>query len=84
MEDMICAGMAINEISQRCKVFLSDIALSAKIIYNYYRGSIDNGLLASFHGQYLKKIGMEQNIIFCARIEKFDVIPKYSNGVISI
>ena len=84
MEDMICAGMVINEISKSCKVLLSDTAISAKIIYKYYKGHILKGLLDSFHGQYLKKIGMEDDIILCAKAGRFDIIPRYSNGLISL
>ena len=84
MEDMMCAGLVINKISKYRKVNLSDTAISAKIIYNNYRGYIRKGLLDSFHGKYLEKIGMKKDVIFCAGARHFDVIPKYSNGVISI
>ncbi|MBU6391026.1 MAG: 2-phosphosulfolactate phosphatase [Planctomycetes bacterium] len=84
MEDMMCAGLVIDKISKYRKVNLSDTALSARIIYNKYRGCIRKGLLDSFHGKHLEKVGMRKDVIFCARIGQFAIIPKYSNGVISI
>jgi 2-phosphosulfolactate phosphatase len=84
MEDMMCAGFIINKISKYRKVNLSDTAISARIIYNNYRGRIRKGLLDSFHGKYLEKIGMKKDVIFCARTRQFNIIPKYFNGAISI
>ena len=83
MEDMLCAGMVIDKLHKYRKVSLSDTAISARIIYNNYRGRIHKGLSDSFHGQYLKKIGMENDLIFCANTRGFNIIPRYSNGVIS-
>lgn len=83
MDDMMCAGMVIDELCKYRKVSLSDTAISARIVYNNYCGRIRKGLLDSLHGQYLKKIGMGKDVIFCARTKGFNIIPKYSNGMIS-
>lgn len=39
------------------RVPLSVLALSAKIIYTYYRGSLRKSFLDPFHGRHLKEIG---------------------------
>ena len=63
-------------------VTLSDLGNVCRITYLHYKGNIIDALANSTHGRILKGIGFEEDIKFCARIGKSEILPKYIHGEI--
>lgn len=85
LEDLACAGMIIRLATERVKADLTDAAKVA--LYTVKQNSRIN--LVKFisqteHGNYLKSIGMEEDLKFCAALNSAPIIPRFREGKISI
>ncbi|MGK9370049.1 2-phosphosulfolactate phosphatase [Melioribacter sp. Ez-97] len=81
LEDAVCAGILINEISKLTdNVELSDSANASVILSTNNTKNLFNFLSATEHGKLLIENGFEDDILECAKIGTTDVIPYYVSG----
>jgi len=81
LEDFICAGAAIENLPKE-KVGLSDAALAAALAFQQARESLSGIIHQGSHAQYLKSIGLEEDIKFCSQMNVFLMVPVLKDGVI--
>jgi len=84
LEDALCAGMLISRIRTHSKKEheLNDAALSALQLISIYGNNINAILKQTDHGRELIRIGMENDIYFCAQVDAIPVIPVLIDGKI--
>jgi 2-phosphosulfolactate phosphatase len=85
MEDIVCAGMIVREISNKTQEFyLSDAAKAALLLFNSSSENILGMLKDTEHGKVLLENGYEEDIKFCSNINTTEVIPYLSKNVIKL
>lgn len=86
IEDAVCAGMMLVELQRKTsrKLDLNDGAVSAMILAERYRDSVPEVVANSHHGRYLARIGMQDDLLFCADVNRLPLVPIYSDGKITI
>ncbi|MGR3310310.1 MAG: 2-phosphosulfolactate phosphatase, partial [Candidatus Brocadiales bacterium] len=87
LEDAVCAGMLIDELLSRTQnnsalriphsAFVSDLSHVCMIAYLHYKDNIIDALANSTHGRILTDLGLEEDMEFCARIGKSEILPRY-------
>jgi 2-phosphosulfolactate phosphatase len=84
LEDTVCAGMLINELSKKSKnnYELTDSALGASRLYETYKKSLITMLKESEHGNFLVSIGFEDDLAECSKVDVHNILPLLRNGVI--
>lgn len=94
LEDAVCAGMLINELTgfqpdeaenramDHLPRSLSDGAIMACLLYRHWQGRIHEMLHYSFHGQRLVRLGFAEDLAVCAQVGVLDVLPVYKDGKI--
>jgi len=83
LEDTICAGRLISEISKlKEEVELTDSARASVALDKSFGKNITRMLSGTEHGKKLKENGFEKDINFCAKLSKSEIVPIYKNGVI--
>jgi len=77
LEDAVFAGFCVFKLEGLSRgVELSDSALAARGLAEEF-SDIVGMFLRSEHGRYLARIGFEEDLRFCAKIDLFDVVPEY-------
>ena len=85
LEDSVCAGMLINELTTgKKKNNLTDASTSALTLFDSFGKDIHKMLCETEHGQLLIKNGYEEDLKACAELNKKDVIPFYSGNAIKV
>ena len=81
LEDTVCGGAMIGRLEEEgVFVKLSDAALGAKILYEYFAEDIYGMLAACEWGQYLERMGLGKDVRLCARIDSSRLVPIYREG----
>lgn len=77
MEDAVCAGMIINELSKQASeaIGLTDSSRAALALYKANGRSILKMLRTSDHGAYLIDIGFGNDLKLCAAVDAYDILP---------
>lgn len=83
LDDALCAGEIIKRLSEKSGIKFSDISLGLKIIAKSSKG-VEETLKGSKHFEYLKSIGFYGDMNHCFSIDKFDIVPEYKNGIVSL
>ncbi|MEM2936000.1 MAG: 2-phosphosulfolactate phosphatase, partial [Candidatus Bathyarchaeia archaeon] len=81
LEDFICAGAVIENLPKK-NVELSDAALAAALAFRQAQGSLSSVIRQGSHAQYLKSIGLEEDVEFCSQINIFPTVPVLKDEVI--
>lgn len=86
LEDAICAGMVIHQISQdrNVSVDLTDASRAALALYKGLGRSVLKMLRTSDHGMYLTEIGFASDLKLCAAIDTVPVVPVQQGTVIKL
>jgi 2-phosphosulfolactate phosphatase len=84
LEDLACAGMMIHLLQDGAQNILTDAAELAQYVWEKAGPSLEDFVKQTQHGRYLKEIGMAEDIGRCLTVNKYPIIPKYSNGKISL
>lgn len=86
IEDAVCAGLVLKELQRKSKqqLELNDGATVALILAERYKDSIAEVVAESQHGKYLAEIGMEDDLPFCADVNRLHVLPVYHDGKITM
>lgn len=74
LEDAVFAGFCAFKLDR--EVELSDSALAALSLAEKFSDIVEM-FLKSQHGRYLAKIGFEEDLRFCAKIDLFNAVPEY-------
>ncbi|MDI6761307.1 MAG: 2-phosphosulfolactate phosphatase, partial [Candidatus Brocadiaceae bacterium] len=83
LEDVVCGGMLIHRlVGAYSDTPLPDSARLAHVTYLHYKDNPRQALLDSTHGQRLIGLGMKRDVDFCGRVGIYDLVPRYSGGVI--
>jgi len=74
LEDYLCAG-AIVEGFPAQKIWNSDAALASLLAFRQVCDSLSNIVLRGSHAQYLKRIGLEEDVYFCCKRNRYSIVP---------
>lgn len=84
MDDYICSGYIINEIIKNDnKVYLTDIAKTANIIYEAHKDIISYVKEAT-HYSVMKSLELDNDIEYCIKKSIINIVPEYKDGNIKI
>lgn len=75
LEDAVGAGLIIDLIRRKTSLDLSDSSIMCADLHEKYGGNFMNVFNTGFHGKYLRKIGMERDLVFCAEIGVSRALP---------
>lgn len=83
MDDFICAGYMIHCILENNYAELTDIAFTAKYIYENNKdilGFIKNAR----HYNVIKSLGLEEDLAYCIQKDIINIVPEFRAGEINI
>lgn len=83
LDDFICSGYMISMLSNYHEQQLSDIAFTAKYIYENNKNIVDY-IKNARHYEVLKSLNLEGDINYCSQKDIFSIVPEYKNGEIKI
>lgn len=81
-DDFICAGYMISELSKLCEVELTDIAKTAKYVYDNNE-DITSFIKDAKHYHILKNLGLESDLDYCVTKDITDLVLEFKNGEIN-
>lgn len=80
-EDTVFAGACVAALGE---TQLTDAAETAKILYQTHRDDLFGMLRNCYHGRSLARIGLEEDLEFCAQMDLVDVVPRLVDGRIIV
>jgi 2-phosphosulfolactate phosphatase len=84
LEDLACAGMMTKLLQDGTSNMITDAAKLALYVWEKARPDLEEFVKQTQHGQYLKEIGMAEDIGRCLTFDKYPIIPRYNEGRISL
>jgi 2-phosphosulfolactate phosphatase len=85
LEDSVCAGMLISLLSSKLpEVSKTPSATAAEIVYHHYAENLLQMLTFSDGGRRLIPIGLEADLPVCADVDRFDIVPTFRDGAITL
>jgi 2-phosphosulfolactate phosphatase len=85
LEDAVCGGMLIDRIYGKGKpCSLTDASLVAHVLFQRFESNLDEALQASSHGKDLMRLGLGDDLAYCAQTDLFPVVPVFRDGVIRL
>ncbi|MBI5059587.1 2-phosphosulfolactate phosphatase [candidate division KSB1 bacterium] len=84
MEDFVCAGMFVEGLLDGlgARAQRSDSARAAQLLYEKYSSDIPALHRECSHGQFLARIGYDEDLEICARVDTHPIIPTFIEGKI--
>lgn len=82
MDDGLCAGMLISLLSQTNEIEVDDSGIVLKAFYEANESDIYAGLSNCRHLNYLINNGFEKDVLFCLRVDMYNVVPRLSGKLI--
>jgi 2-phosphosulfolactate phosphatase len=84
--DTICGGMLIDLITQkRTRHFtLTDASCCAQILYQKFKDNLLETFHLSSHGKELINRGFGEDLVYCAQIDRMDIVLEFKDGVITL
>lgn len=85
LEDTVCAGLLVKLLTTVAgnNYDLTDSALGARKIYDAYQEDLLQMMKESEHGKFLTSIGFEDDLVECAKIDAYNILPILKNGIIN-
>jgi 2-phosphosulfolactate phosphatase len=84
LEDAACAGRYVKGVIKRlANVHMNDAAHAALIIEKRYGDQIDRVFADATHGRALAEAGFQSDLVACAQLDAYPVIPVYSDRQIT-
>jgi 2-phosphosulfolactate phosphatase len=81
MEDTLFAGAVVANLKDHVKID-DDSALMAMHVYDLAKADIVQFLKPASHIQRLKRLGIQEDIVYCLTKDKFDVVPRLKDGIL--
>ncbi|QAA30645.1 2-phosphosulfolactate phosphatase family protein [Clostridium manihotivorum] len=83
IDDFICAGYMIKCLSKNSNAVISDLAFTAKYVYDNNNNVLDY-IKNARHYEVLKSLNLEADIQYCVKKDLFSIVPEYKQGEITI
>jgi 2-phosphosulfolactate phosphatase len=84
-EDYACGGFLARRLLKQCSDYiLNQTAVDLISNSNYANQDVLSFLQTTEHGIFLEKIGFAADVVFCSKVDQFDVVPVYQNGIITV
>ena len=84
LEDAACAGRFVHHVSRRLSnVVMNDAAVSATLLDRKFGENLSRLFDASEHGRALRDAGFAEDLVTCAAVDSFPVIPLYQDRQIT-
>lgn len=81
LEDTLCAGAIVKKMMATPeKIFLSDAACMAKILYAHFEKDLYGILSTCEWGQYLTQLGLAEDVRICAQVDVSQLVPVFREG----
>ncbi|MFZ5824444.1 MAG: 2-phosphosulfolactate phosphatase [Bacillota bacterium] len=81
LEDTACAGAILELLSGPGSALeTNDMGLVAREIFRRYDGRLADLLHLSEHGQNLLKLGLQEDLLFCAQLGTSTLLPRFVEG----
>lgn len=80
LEDFACAGAVIDAVSDVRETVYDDEAIAARELFRSHRRRLVRLMEMSNHGRALNDAGMGPDVAFCARVDRYDVLPVLESG----
>jgi 2-phosphosulfolactate phosphatase len=74
LEDYLCAGAMLERFTAH-QIDTSDSAFASLLTFQHVKGSLTNTIFQGSHAQYLKTIGLEEDVRFCCKLNRYNLIP---------
>lgn len=84
LEDAVCAGAILEFMSgPDSHLEMGDMAFVCRDLFRQYDGRLADLLHLSEHGQNLVKLGLHEDLIFCAQLGTTTLVPKFHDGQVT-
>ena len=81
LEDTGCAGAILHYMSgPDSHLELNDMGYVARELFRTYEGRVADILHTSEHGQSLLKLGLQEDLLFCAQLGTTTLLPRFVEG----
>lgn len=85
LEDTACAGAIVHFMSgPENALDLNDLGVVAREIYRRYDGRLGELLHLTEHGQNLLKLGLQEDLLFCAQLGTSTLLPRFVEGQVTV
>ncbi len=78
LEDGLCAGYILEEILKRNDALhfeMNDFAMAMRAAYLLHKDQLPDILLNCSNGQRFIKLGLSEDVQYCAQMDKFQIVP---------
>lgn len=84
LEDGLCAGLFIHEIESlsRDHIVLNDLAIALRHAYLHVQDRLEEEILACHNGRRLSRIGLTEDVLYCAQTNRIDLVPVLSGDTL--
>jgi 2-phosphosulfolactate phosphatase len=82
LEDYLCAGAMLERFTLH-KIEASDAAFASLLTFQQVYDSLINSIFQGHHAQYLKSIGLEEDVRFCCKQNKYKLVPYLKGEIIT-
>jgi 2-phosphosulfolactate phosphatase len=82
IDDFICAGKIIYNISELGEIEMDDFAAAAFAAYRDNKNKVLDFVSMASHYKYLISIGLQYDIKHCFTEDLLNIVPEYVNGKI--
>ncbi|MDE3053694.1 MAG: 2-phosphosulfolactate phosphatase [Gemmatimonadota bacterium] len=84
LEDAACAGRLVQHVTRRlAPVAMNDAALAAAQLHRKFGGDVWELFETSRHGQALAEAGFAADLVACATMDAYPVVPAYADRQIT-
>lgn len=85
LEDTGCAGAILHYMSgPEHHLELNDLGYVARELFRTFDGRVAEILHTSEHGQGLLKMGLQEDLLFCAQLGTSTLVPKFVHGQVTL
>jgi 2-phosphosulfolactate phosphatase len=85
LEDAACAGAILHYMSgPGSHLDLNDMGYVCREIFRRYDGRMADLIHQSEHGQNLAKLGLHEDLLFCAQVGTSTLLPRFVDGQVTL
>jgi 2-phosphosulfolactate phosphatase len=77
LEDGLCAGLIIDELVNLGEesMRMNDFGMAMQHTYGYVKNHLEEALLSCANGKKLCKMGLQEDVLYCAKLNQTAVVP---------
>jgi 2-phosphosulfolactate phosphatase len=80
LDDALCAGMIINELSRSVALNVDDLGVAVSSLAKEKHTDLQTHLRNCVHLKYLQKMGFEEDLGYCLQVDSHQILPVFKNG----